>query len=152
MNLSKFGFRRSKIVKICHKFAIFYWFWIRYDWNLRENFGHDIFASGGVANSNSRLIVVDELETEFIEFLLEVVLVANAEIEILERLCHFQDSIAPVVCSFDVFHVIDSVVGNNQRLLELLRIVHGTMTYQTVTGTRKQNYFQIKIVSQDKSN
>jgi hypothetical protein len=96
---------------------------------LRESVLHGELSTGSIANSNTGLVVVDVLQTKFVQFLLEVVLVADSKTEgIGEGLSNLEDTVTPVVGSLGIFDVIDSKIGNNNRIFELSCIVDTAVT------------------------
>ena len=101
--------------------------------NSRESVLHDEFVALSVLDGDTRLFVVDEVEAEFGNFLLEVVLVADGETEVVsKRLGHLEDTVAPVVCALNVLHVVDGIVSDEKWLAELNSIICCPVADQTV--------------------
>ena len=96
---------------------------------LRESVLLGELSTGSIANSNTGLVVVDVFQTKFVQFLLEVVLVANGKTEgIGEGLSNLEDTVTPVVGPLWIFDVVDSIIGNNNRIFELSCIINTAVT------------------------
>lgn len=107
-------------------------------YNIRESIFQNVFGSRCIAESHTRFIVANVLETVFVKFLLEIILIADGEGEfILERLCYFQNAVAPVVGSLGVLNVVNAKISDSQRLLELGSIVNGAMANKTMAVKSK---------------
>jgi len=101
---------------------------------LRECVFHCELSTGSITNGNTGLVIVDILQTKFVQLLLKVIFVADGKSEgIGEGLSNLQDTITPVIGSLRIFDVIDSKISNNNRIFELGCIVHAAMTNQTET-------------------
>lgn len=87
--------------------------------NLREFFLHDELLVASITCQDQRL-VTDIIVTVFVEFMLEVILGADGEVDFaFPFLGDLQDAVAPVVSSLSVLGVVDSVVSDNQWILEV---------------------------------
>lgn len=100
---------------------------------LPEFIFHDKLLVASIASKDKRLVSFSEINAKLVQFILEVVLGRNGKINFASVLLgHLQNSVAPVVCSFGIFDVINSVIGNYKGIAEVLPVVSLAMAYQTM--------------------
>ena len=79
-----------------------------------------------------------EIETELLHLATELLATRHRKVHLLARLLNLlgnlHDAVAPVVGALHVAHVVDVVVGDNERLFELVSIRLGAVAGKTVTG------------------
>lgn len=74
-----------------------------------------------------------EIHSVFVQFLGELVFGTDGKVDLVfEFLGYLEDSVPPVIGSLGVLDVIYTVIGDNQRILEILPIIRFTMTAETV--------------------
>lgn len=74
--------------------------------------------------------------------MLEFILGADSEVNLSGPfLGDLQNAVAPVVGSLGVLHVVDSIISNNERVLEISRRVSGAQTDQSlaIDNIKKKN-------------
>lgn len=66
-----------------------------------------------VLRQNDRLVTLHEVDSEVVQFMLEVIFGRNSEVQAGEVLGDLDDSVAPVVRALRVLHVIYGIVGDH---------------------------------------
>lgn len=106
---------------------------IFYTENLREFFLHDEFLVAAITSENQWL-VANVIVTVFVQFMLEIIFVADGEVDLaLPLLGDLQNTVSPVVCSLSILDVIDGEVSDDQRILEFANRVTCTISNQSVS-------------------
>jgi len=112
--------------------------------NAREISGHDELFTFGVLGGNNGLIGGCVVNSKIVHLVLEVILRANSEGEIvLVFLSNLEYTISPVVGPFDILLVVDCKVGNDQWMGEVLCRILGTNSNQSMAAGNDRMYFKL---------
>jgi hypothetical protein len=92
-----------------------------------------------VARQDYRLVALHVVHVVLVKLVLELVLVGDRERVVGKVLGDFPDAVAPVVRTLGVLHVVDRIVGDDQRLLEFLGVVVASQSDEAVAKDHRSS-------------